>query len=171
MHKDIFYHRSVSCEELELPEEKVEIDQEELDNPMGFSILAHGYYITITITLCIPKFKNFLNFHSSFVARSWLFAPERTSWLIPMTRRLIPSFHWNTHSYTLHCTDYMECIYHIKSTGETGIPTSLFFNNNGTVWAIIQDFTESDRSKGCHKSRCGNHWHRWSLNFALTLSI
>ena len=60
-HKD-FFIRSITCEELELPEEMAEIDQEELDNPLGFSILAHGYNITITITLCIPQFQNFPNF-------------------------------------------------------------------------------------------------------------
>ena len=60
--RKIFWLRSLTCEELELPEEMVEIDQEELDNPLGVSILAHGYNITITITLCIPKFQNFLNF-------------------------------------------------------------------------------------------------------------
>ena len=39
------YLRSTKCEELELPEETLHVEEEELENPMAFSILAHGYQL------------------------------------------------------------------------------------------------------------------------------
>ena len=34
--------RSAECLELDLPEKTLEVEEEELENPFAFSILAHG---------------------------------------------------------------------------------------------------------------------------------
>ena len=49
------YLRSTKCEELELPEETLHVEEEELENPMAFSILAHGYQLYTYPIPCIQQ--------------------------------------------------------------------------------------------------------------------